>query len=224
MISLINITDVYQINDSTLDISWRNTAGPSLIFDNKKIQATGWFYLQTAQIDPNENGLAFMINTKVKLLEPKYNLWLGYDHLSGCNSANNNLQCFNNLYATNHKFYGTIDYYLNSPKDTRNAGLRDLCAGGQFTLGKKSTIQIDLHQLFLTEQVIVVEPEIENSNKNLGFEADFAFTFKIMYAVKLMVGQSIYLPTETTVFVKSITNEKNSFRTFTSLIITPRLY
>ncbi|MFI5172124.1 MAG: hypothetical protein ACHQFW_07010 [Chitinophagales bacterium] len=165
-----------------------------------------------------------MINTKLKLNSAKNNLWIGYDHLSGDNDTNEHDQCFNTLYATNHKFYGNMDYYLNIPKDTYNDGLRDIYAGAKFMLGSRSSIQVEAHQFYLNNEIIVSDPEIKTYNKNLGFESDVAFTFVIMNDVKLLAGQSIYIPTSTTAFVKSVEDAQPSFWTYLSLNITPQIF
>jgi hypothetical protein len=52
-------------------------------------------------------------------------LW--YDYLSGDDDADDGkLKVFDTLFATNHKFYGFADLFLNIPAHTANQGLQDL--------------------------------------------------------------------------------------------------
>lgn len=67
-------------------------------------------------------------------------LGLGGDYLSG-NSDGTNIGSksnnFNTLYATNHKFYGYMDYFLNIPTDSKQRGLIDLYTRIKYTATKK---------------------------------------------------------------------------------------
>lgn len=52
-------------------------------------------------------------------------LW--YDHLSGDDDpSDGTVRVFDTLFATNHKFYGLADYFLNIPVQTVGRGLQDL--------------------------------------------------------------------------------------------------
>lgn len=223
-ISIIYIGDAYQINDSSFITNWRNTAGPSIVFTGNKLEATGRVFFQmTENIDALQQ-FGYMVNTKIKIKFDKINVWGGYDHLSGDNSEKANDACFNTLYATNHKFYGTMDYYLAIPKDTYGKGLKDFYAGAQYICGPKSSFQIDLHQFFIASPISEGDPAPETINENLGVETDLQFSYAIMNDVKLTVGQSIYFPTATTGFIKSVERQKTSYWTFVLLAVSPQLF
>jgi len=51
----------------------------------------------------------------------------GVDYLSGDDGEDETkYKVFNTLYATNHKFYGFMDYFLNLPVHTYGKGLMDM--------------------------------------------------------------------------------------------------
>ena len=54
---------------------------------------------------------------------------VGVEYLSGDDDpTDGTYKVFDTLYATNHKFYGFMDYFLNIPVHTFGLGLRDVHA------------------------------------------------------------------------------------------------
>ncbi len=48
------------------------------------------------------------------------------DYLSGDDDLDDDeIKVFDTLFATNHKFYGYVDFFLNIPEDTAGRGLQD---------------------------------------------------------------------------------------------------
>jgi len=57
------------------------------------------------------------------------NISLGVDYLSGDDNKNDSdYKVFDTLYATNHKYYGFMDYFLNIPVHTFGLGIMDIHA------------------------------------------------------------------------------------------------
>ncbi|MEX1256186.1 MAG: alginate export family protein [Gemmatimonadota bacterium] len=76
---------------------------------------------------------------------------LGYDHLSGdATPSEGRLRVFDTLYATNHKFYGAADLFLNIPRDTGAGGLQDLMARVTLSAGPRLSLTTDLHTFHLS--------------------------------------------------------------------------
>ena len=76
--------------------------------------------------------------------KPTLEAWV--DYLSGDDNANDNkVKSFDTLFATNHKFYGFMDYYTNIPVHTKGLGLVD--AGGRAKLSPKRWLSlfVDYH-------------------------------------------------------------------------------
>ncbi|MBT8488456.1 MAG: alginate export family protein [Gemmatimonadetes bacterium] len=70
-------------------------------------------------------------------------LW--YDYLSGDDPGTPDVEAFRTLYATNHKFYGFADLFLNIPVHTAGAGLQDLALKLLFRPTEVMQLNLDVH-------------------------------------------------------------------------------
>ena len=61
------------------------------------------------------------------------------------------MRTFETLFATNHKFYGFADLFLNIPRDTGGRGLRDLALKWSLDGPAGTSIGADLHAFRLAE-------------------------------------------------------------------------
>ena len=85
--------------------------------------------------------LAYKFNTSIKPV-----LGAGVDYLSGDDGKDaGKYKVFNTLYATNHKFYGFMDYFLNIPKHTYGKGLMDIHAKTSLNPGEKVKVAGAFH-------------------------------------------------------------------------------
>jgi hypothetical protein len=76
-----------------------------------------------------------------------------YDYLSGDDDpGDNTVKVFNTLFATNHKYYGFADLFLNIPVHTGGYGLQDLAVKGAFQLGNDVSLGADLHAFAFAKQ------------------------------------------------------------------------
>ncbi|KAA3603951.1 MAG: hypothetical protein DWQ06_05690 [Calditrichaeota bacterium] len=111
--------------------------------------------------------------------DQKFAVKTGFDMLSGddgTDASENNT--FNTLYATNHKFYGSMDYFLVNP----TIGLKDIFVGGAW---KKENLGLtaDFH-IFKTAE----------GDNDLGKELDLNLWWKINSAIKFNAGLGVYFP------------------------------
>jgi len=90
------------------------------------------------------------------------------------------------LYATNHKFYGFADFFLNLPKNTGQKGLRNLGAS-LITKNDGWTIRGDFHLFF-----------VDQSKDKASFAKEMDLTIKKTYNtdLDLEMGASYTLPGE----------------------------
>ncbi len=135
--------------------------------------------------------LAVNINYKIggKILKA---VGLGVDYLSGDDATTaSKYEAFHTLYATNHKWYGISDYFLNVPVQSFNGGLNDIHAKVVVDpFGKTKTIFV-FHK-FLANQDVVLSDGTKDTD--FGNEFDFIFNRKIDGALSLQVGVSYFLP------------------------------
>jgi hypothetical protein len=152
--------------------------------------AAGAFLYEGAgayQFGPNRS--AYFASGKVGLGVDKGSLTAGVDYLSGDDDPTaGDAKAFNTLYATNHKFYGYMDYFLNIPGQLDQAGLVDAMLRGSLELSAKTRIRADLHHFRLAR---------ERSNaQGLGTEIDLVGNWTMAQYAGLEVGGALYLPTD----------------------------
>jgi hypothetical protein len=91
---------------------------------------------------------AFMFGVRVgaAVAEDKADVTLWYDYLSGDDDpTDNEVKVFDTLFATNHKFYGFADYFLNIPVHTGGRGLQDIALKSSLRPIPDVTLRADIH-------------------------------------------------------------------------------
>jgi len=83
--------------------------------------------------------------------EGKFSATLWYDYLSGDDPSTPDTEAFHTMYATNHKFYGFADLFLNIPVHTGGAGLTDIAAKFSWTAPNGVRVGADLHSFSASE-------------------------------------------------------------------------
>ncbi len=69
-----------------------------------------------------------------------------YDRLSADDPNDPDTNAFSTLFATNHKFYGFADLFLDIPAHTQGRGLEDIAVKLSARLGSGTTAALDLHR------------------------------------------------------------------------------
>lgn len=142
-------------------------------------------------IQRGSDGAGTAINTlmgavNVSLALDRLLLTAGIDFLSGDDTGTAGYEAFNTLYATNHKYYGHMDYFLNPPVNTGGRGLIDLHLKGAVADVAGFGFKGALH-LFRTHR------EDAAGNANLGTEIDLTAT-RSYQTVDFTAGYSLFFP------------------------------
>lgn len=115
-------------------------------------------------------------------------LW--YDYLSGDDDpADGEIKVFDTLFATNHKFYGYADLFLNIPAHTAGRGLQDLALKTSWDVGRQVSLAADLHSFRLAE-------ELPGGETHLGEEIDVTALYRYTSQLSLQAGVSYVLQDE----------------------------
>jgi hypothetical protein len=184
------------------------TLGGNVFLKKNKFAATGTYYYQTG-INHSNNTILKSTNAWMAALKfdynfnPSFSTSIGSDYLSGNNIHSTSTQntYFNPLYATGHKFYGSMDYfYVSSPHN--NTGLWDSYINLNLKPTEKFTGQIAFHHFGSTGEV--VDYSGENAPKSLGNEADLSLGYTIMNDVKITGGYSQMFTDKSMKYVKNI--------------------
>ncbi len=132
---------------------------------------------------------AYTINMATK---PTFKLW--GEFLSGDSDATDKkIGTFNTLFATNHKFYGFMDFFLNLPAHTKNGGLMDV--GGSFKLSpaKKMALILFAHYFqLMSPRKTIGGKDLDSS---LGLEFDLIAKYVVFKGhLSLLAGFSTFVP------------------------------
>ena len=170
--------DIFLLNDWELPGSYtlrRYTAGVAYYATFGALKATGEFAYQTGNIDVNGDGLgrldvsAMMFTANVDYDLKSMTVFGGLDYLSGDEDATDgDYGVFHTLYATNHIFYGFMDYFLNIPAHTFGKGLTDINAGVKGKYSEKIGYLAKFHMFFSSKEY----EEIVTGDKSTKFIAD----------------------------------------------------
>ena len=132
---------------------------------------------------------AWFASGKAGVAVGKGTVALQLDYLSGnADPADTQDKAFNTLYATNHKFYGYMDYFLFIPQQLDRAGLVDAMLRGSLNTSATTSVRLDLHR-FRTAQE-------RNGLNKLGTEIDLVGNWRMAKPASLQVGVAAYVPEE----------------------------
>jgi len=118
----------------------------------------------------------------------------GIDYLSGDDDfTDNDFKMFNTLYATNHKYYGFMDFF---PGNTYGLGLMDLHVKGTISPAKKFKAMLAFHMFNSVEdfKYIPADSPNEKSSTSFGSEVDLTLIYTYNKAVKFQGGFSFFSP------------------------------
>lgn len=129
---------------------------------------------------------AFMLGGRVgaTFADGRASATLWYDHLSGDDDpGDDEIGVFNTLYATNHKFYGFADLFLDIPSHTGGLGLQDLALKTSYRARNDLDLRVDLHAFRLAE-------ELANGEARLGEEIDLTAIYRHSEGLTVQGGLS----------------------------------
>lgn len=184
------------------------TLGPLYNYQGNTFKALLGGYYQTGRTDNNLLLGAWMLNAYAELRDKKMFAGLGLDYLTGNNgeTSSNRSHSFSTLYATNHKFYGYMDYFTNIPADTKQSGLVDSYLRFGFTANKKITTTIDIHHFLLANDNNVSATKIK---KVLGTEFNALLDYKPSPLISFQAGYAMMFATKNMELIKG--GAKNNY-------------
>lgn len=147
---------------------------------------------------------AFLVAGRVSytapvMTKPTVQLWV--DLLSGdSDAADDKIQTFDTLFATNHKFYGFMDLFLAIPAHTGGKGLLDVGGRLQLTPWKNLQVMVDYHAFQIARSDA-------QGRKLLGHEIDVVAAWGIWKGVGLAVGYGVFLPTQAMSDLRNVGDE-----------------
>jgi hypothetical protein len=167
----------------------------------------------SSDIDRNASMFGIRVGKTFKnaKMSPTITLW--FDELSGtddADAAGNDFGTFNTLQDTGHKFYGLIDNFGGSARNTGSAyyGLRDYAIKTKFKFSDTNTFKMDWHHFETQTTLDDGDSDTLRSNHaamgsvttgtmngDLGQEVDLTLVHKYDANTKIVVGYSHFFTT-----------------------------
>ncbi len=109
---------------------------------------------------------------------------LGYDYLSGMDLDDKDFKVFDTAFATNHRFYGFMDYFIDIPLNTNGQGLQDRYVKMSLPLTARWRFSAHYHNLRAAR----------GARKNFGNEFDFVLSHVYNSVASFQFGMTFFLP------------------------------
>lgn len=136
------------------------------------------------------------------------------DYLSGDEDPDDGeSRAFNTLYATNHRFYGYMDYFLFIPEQLDQAGMVDVMLRGSLTASPNTALRLDLHRLLVAEE--------RDGERGLGTEVDLVGRWRFAPTANLELGASLFMPAEliTTLLPAFVEGEETTWWGYAQMLV-----
>ena len=138
----------------------------------------------------------------------QHKIELGGDILSGDDDpTSGDYKAFDTLFATNHKFYGYMDYFLDIPVNTNQQGLVDAMLKTEMKVTKQAKLLFHVHDFSL----------FEGSVKKLGQEVDVVVDYGYNKAFSIQWGGLVFVPGEG--MKRLQTGEDPAFKTYLQTVL-----
>lgn len=223
--SLVGITDGYQTTDTTSQVEYRYTYGGNAEYNVDGFGVKATLYGQSGKDQSQKTIAAYMAALAATYKFEHTSIGIGYELLSGTNATEKKKNTtFNTLYATNHKFYGTMDFFLALPRDTKNGGLQDIYLTFQYEPMPKLKLRLDGHQFSLASTI--ADPVVPNKTleRGLGTELDFQATYTLTNDILVQGGYSHMFATEAMEHLKGGSRKETNNWAWLMVIIKPVLF
>jgi len=220
--SLLMVNDGRQRPDTTT--AFRQTVG---VFADKnigkaKLQAEA--YYQTGKNIASKTISAYLASASISFPKIFSSPLLGVDYLSGTSASDTKDKAFDPSFGTNHKFYGHMDYfYVGNPHQQNGVttGLTDIYLQTKFTLSKKASLAVHLHQFYSPVSIMNGTEEISSS---LGQEIDLIGNINLSQDINFKLGYSHLFSDQALNIIKNTVNRGPNQWAWAMLTINPVLF
>ncbi|GGG00372.1 alginate export family protein [Pontibacter amylolyticus] len=189
-VSAMHISDGFQRPDTVGGVYFRHTYGLDLTYQRERLQFNGSLYRQSGEHGSGKKIAAYLAVAEAAYTYQPFRFTLGTTYLSGMAGQERKVHSFNTLYATNHKYYGFMDYFINVPADTRQGGLLNTYLKTTFSPKPRYSISLDYHYFALAKNLHASETHAGTNNRYLGSELDAVLQYKHSDQIQFSVGYS----------------------------------
>lgn len=202
-----------KITHNGRETQYMQTFGCTGRFFPRKWDFSGELYFQTGN-----NRFAYMFGLNAAFnINKSWSLNIGYDFLSG-DEGKEEVTTFLPIYATNHNFYGAMDYFYTGKKYAYFSGLSDARAGANWKLSPSLAMELACHFFVSTRNLPL------NMSSFMGGEIDYMIGWNIMKNVKLSAGCSVMIADYAMRYTMEVSSDKLHHWTWLSLNISPDIF
>lgn len=209
--------------ETKYDTKYSQTFGGTALYKTKTVAITANVFRQTgtSQADKKIDAFMFGANADIALTD-KFHAVPGFEYHSGTSQKevpDNEINSFNPLYGTGHKFNGHMDYYFVG-NHFNSIGLQDIFAKVIYKK-EKFNAGIDLH--FFAAAADIADPldATKVLSNNLGQEIDFYAGYKFTPDVAINLGYSQYFTTNSSIALKGGSRDETSNWAWVSISFKP---
>lgn len=205
--------------------------GGYLSYSPGKLKTEASYYRQVGHNEKNVKIDAWMASIKAQLqINRQTSALAGYDYLSGDKYfavpdkgtiglvRHDVIRGFNPIYGSHHKFYGLMDFfYVTTYVNGFTPGLQNLYAGATYSPIKDLNLKATYHYL-------AIATDLETLDKTLGHDFDIEGSYQIMKDVRLSLGFSYMIGTESMEKLKRADDKNRLKWGWFSLNVSPRIF
>lgn len=194
------IASGFTTNDTSEVIYMRGTYGGYIEYTHKNTRAAVSAYYQNGRNKQGQKVSAYLLSADASQRFASFSAGAGMVYISGQDGIRQNAgyqstdHLFDVLYGARHKYYGFMDYFSNIPASTKNGGLVDVYAGGQWFYSKASFLKLDIHRFWLQNNVADPDNPGRALSKALGTEIDLTFRQALSDGFRVDGGYSVMRP------------------------------
>lgn len=232
-ISLLGMNIGMQNTDQEHPITYyQQLVGTYMSFRPKHWSLEGAFYYQMGKEEHGMNIDAFMASAKLNVKPSEnYNLFTGYDYLSGDKYFNvppdggiglvfhDKARGFNAIFGSRHEFYGAMDFfYLSNYVGGFTPGLQNLYFGGNIKPVSGLSINAAYHYYAIATDLDYV------NTKTLGHSVELASSYAFNKAVSVSAGYTFMKGSETMELLNKVSEKRQLHWAWLMMTITPKLF
>lgn len=199
-ISVYGISDGFEARDTARNVLYRFTYGGMADFSTSHFSTKITAFGQNGQDINYRDIQAYFLSLNLGYKTGPLSFTAGMDYVSGTPGSltgEETNRTFSTLYATNHKFYGWMDYFLNLSRDTRNKGLQDIYFQPSCKIGDRWNVNLNYHYFRLPRKLYSTAKG-ELLNPELGSEIDGVVSFDyVKDRINFKLGYSLLMATNT---------------------------
>ncbi len=221
----LNAVDGFQDKDRETVTHFRYTNGGRVEYEKSGLYLTLSGYYQHGHTPSGKKVRAFYFQSEAKYrVNGHITARIGAEIFSGDNGlkASNISHSFDALYGVNHRFLGSLDYFIRFPADYNNAGLVAPYVFAFYDFNEKWTLRMDQHLFFMENNLVVDDRTID---KYLGYENDLLLTYRPNDFTVIDLGFSWMLAEKSMEAVRGGGNsDKIPYWSYLMITFTPELF